>query len=230
VNGALDKKADNFKTIESEFENVKHTIQRIPRWSFLFGVITIGILLSFLPENLTIGPSWMVPLIAISLLIPFGLAVLRSHHKWTRFIAFSITSLVTLGLMSSVLFLVFTLFSHLAQAAVLFRDAAILWVTNVLVFSIWYWEIDQGGPAIRHINTMEPVDFLFPQFISDSKIWHNWKPGYLDYLFLAYNTNTAFSPTDTMVMSKRAKFLMMAQGSISLVIVAVLAARAINIA
>jgi hypothetical protein len=219
VNGALDKKADNFKTV-----------QRIPRWSFLFGVITIVILLSILPENLTVGPSWMVPLIAVCLLIPFALAVLRSHHKLTRFLAFSITSLVTLGLMSSVLFLVFNLFSHLAQAAALFRDAAILWVTNVFVFSIWYWEIDQGGPATRHIHTMEPVDFLFPQFISDSKIWNNWKPGYLDYLFLAYNTNTAFSPTDTMVMSKRAKLLMMAQGSISLVIVAVLAARAINIA
>jgi hypothetical protein len=218
------------KTNESEVEIVKQTIQRIPRWSYLVAIIVIGILFSILSENLTIGPSWMVPLIAFILLIPLGLAVLRRHHKWTRIIAFSIMGLVTVGLVSSVIFLVLNLFSHKDSASVLFRNAIILWLTNVLVFSIWYWEIDQGGPAVRHANKLEPVDFLFPQLIADAKLWGDWKTGYLDYLFLAYNTSTAFSPTDTMVMSKQAKLLMMTQGSISLVIVAVLAARAINIA
>jgi hypothetical protein len=204
--------------------------QRISRWSYLLAILVISILFSILSENLTIGPSWMVPLIAFILLMPLGLAVFRRHHKWTRIIAFSITGLVTLGLVSSVIFLVLNLFSHTVSASILFRNAIILWVTNVLVFSMWYWEIDQGGPAVRHVNKLEPVDFLFPQLISDAKLWSDWKPGYLDYLFLAYNTNTAFSPTDTMVMSSRAKLLMMTQGSISLVIVAILAARAINIA
>jgi hypothetical protein len=218
------------RTDESEFEIVKHAIQRIPRWSYLIAILVIGILFSILSENLTIGPSWLVPLIAFILLFPLSLAVFRGHHKWTRIIAFSITGLVTLGLVSSVIFLVLNLFSHTVSASILFRNAIILWVTNVLVFSMWYWEIDQGGPAVRHVNKLEPVDFLFPQLISDAKLWSDWKPGYLDYLFLAYNTNTAFSPTDTMVMSRRAKLLMMTQGSISLVIVAILAARAINIA
>ncbi|SEC44539.1 hypothetical protein [Paenibacillus sp. GP183] len=225
----MDKNPDH-KTNESEFEMVKQSIQRIPRWSYLLAILLIGILFSILSENVTIGPSWMVPLIAFILLIPLGLAVIRRHHKWTRIIAFSITGLVTLGLVSSVIFLVLNLFSHMVSASILFRNAFILWAANVLVFSMWYWEIDQGGPAARHVNKLEPVDFLFPQLISDAKLWGDWKPGYLDYLFLAYNTSTAFSPTDTMVMSRRAKLLMMTQGSISLVIVAVLAARAINIA
>jgi hypothetical protein len=225
----MDKNTDN-KSNESEFESVKQTIQRIPRWSYLLAILVIGILFSILSENVTLGPSWMVPLIAFILLIPLGLAVFKRHHKWTRIIAFSIMGLVTVGLVSSVIFLVLNLFSHTGSASILFRNAIILWVANVLVFSIWYWEIDQGGPAVRHVNKLEPVDFLFPQLIADAKLWSDWKPGYLDYLFLAYNTNTAFSPTDTMVMSRQAKLLMMTQGSISLVIVAVLAARAINIA
>jgi hypothetical protein len=226
----LKREPDKMENQESEIEKVEHYVQRIPRWSFLFAVLTIGILLSVLSENLTLGPSWVVPLITIILLIPMSVAIFRNHHKWTRFIALTIIGLVTIGLISSVFFLVSDLFTHTGEASILFRNAAILWLTNVLVFSIWYWEIDQGGPAIRHVNRIEPIDFLFPQMISDSKVWSNWKPGYLDYLFLAFNTNTAFSPTDTMVMSKRAKSLMMTQGSISLVIVAILAARAINIA
>jgi hypothetical protein len=207
-----------------------HRHNRVPRRSFLFAVLVIGVLLSVLSENLTLGPSWTVLVVAIVLLVPMIFTILRGHHGWTRFFALTITSIMTLGLVSSVSFLIYALFAHIATAASLFRDAGVLWIVNIIVFAVWYWEVDQGGPLRRHSQNPEKPDFLFPQMASGSQKWENWTPAFLDYLFLAFNTSTAFSPTDTMVLSRRAKLLMMMQSSISLLIVVVLAARAINIA
>jgi uncharacterized membrane protein len=186
----------------------------------------IGALLDSLPEMLTVGPSWIIPAIAFIFLVPLIYTVTRGHHVFTRILIFIILGIVTSGLISSVIFLMYTLFTHKAVASSLFRDAVLLWVANVIVFTVWYWEVDQGGPARRHTGQSQSPDFLFPQIAAG---WTNWKPGFFDYLFLAFNTNTAFSPTDTTVMSQRAKLLMMTQASISLVILAVLAARAVNI-
>jgi hypothetical protein len=215
---------------EISLENKDHKAHRISRYIFLGIIVTIGILLSVLSENLTIGPSWMYLVLTLILSIPFFITLFRGFHEQTRLLALTILGVISIGLVSSVFFLVLHLFSHTMDASNLFRNAAILWVTNVIVFGVWYWEIDQGGPIARHMNHRLSTDFLFPQMISDAPYWSLWKPQFIDYLFLAFNTSTAFSPTDTMVMSKRAKLLMMAQGSISLVIVAILAARAINIA
>jgi hypothetical protein len=213
-----------------ELEGFDHKAHKISRYIFLGSVIIIGILLSLLAENLSIGPSWIVLSITAILFIPLIITVLQGNHKVTRYIALCILGVVTIGLMSSVIFLVLHLYSHTIDASSLFRNAVVLWFTNVSVFSVWYWEVDQGGPAFRQMNPCQALDFLFPQMISEAPIWAKWKPHLLDYLFLAFNSSTAFSPTDTMVMSKRAKLLMMIQGSISLVVIAILAARAINIA
>lgn len=202
----------------------------VPRGAYLFTVLIIGILLSILSENLTIGPSWTILSIIIILLVPMVISIVRGHHGWTRTLAFSITGVVTLGLVSSVAFLIYALFHHTASAASLFRSAALLWFANIGVFAVWYWELDRGGPLKRHSGKSETSDFLFPQMTFSIPGWENWTPSFFDYLYLAFNTNTAFSPTDTMVLSKRAKIFMMIQSSISLLIVAVLAARAINIA
>jgi hypothetical protein len=215
---------------EIKMEEFDHKAHKISRYIFLGSVITIGILLSILSENLSIGPSWIVLSVIAILFIPLFITVLQGNHKATRSIALCILGVVTIGLISSVVFLVLHLYSHTIDASSLFRNAVILWFTNVSVFSVWYWEVDQGGPVFRQMNQNQALDFLFPQMISDNQIWDKWKPQLLDYLFLAFNTSTAFSPTDTMVMSKRAKLLMMIQGSISLVVIAILAARAINIA
>jgi uncharacterized membrane protein (DUF373 family) len=210
--------------------NFDHRAHRISRYIFIGTVVIIGLLLSILPDYLSIGPSWIVLLVAAILFIPLFISVLRGHHETTRKVALSILGVITVGLISSVIFLILRLYSHTIEASTLFRNASILWVSNVSVFSLWYWEVDQGGPVFRQMNPNQPTDFLFPQMISESKLWDHWKPKLMDYLFLAFNTSTAFSPTDTMIMSRRAKLLMMIQGSISLVVIAVLAARAINIA
>jgi uncharacterized membrane protein len=117
--------------------------------------------------------------------------------------------------------------------AILLRAAAALWTSNILVFASWYWRLDAGGPHARDKREAHTEGaFLFPQMIipagkkSDAR---NWKPGFADYLFLAFNTSTAFSPTDVPVLSRWAKMLMMVQSIISLGTVAILAARAINI-
>ena len=108
------------------------------------------------------------------------------------------------------------------------RDAALLWIINVATFSVWYWESDGGGPALRHREGHRSGDFLFPQMNLGGGVARGWSPGFFDYVFLAFNTSTAFSPTDTSVLSRRAKVLMMLQALLSLVILAVLVSRAIN--
>ena len=112
----------------------------------------------------------------------------------------------------------------------LLRSASALWITNILVFALWYWKLDAGGPLKRdRRQAFSNSSFLFPQMLSREEQKLSWKPNFVDYLFLAFNTSTAFSPTDTAVLSRWAKLGMMVQSLISLTIVALLAARAVNI-
>jgi uncharacterized membrane protein len=105
--------------------------------------------------------------------------------------------------------------------------AAVIWLVNILLFAFWYWELDAGGPVVRHCG--EPYrsdDLVFPQRQHEGD--DGWIPEFLDYLFFAFNSSTAFSPTDTLVMSRRMKVLMMVQSLISLTVLAVVASRAVN--
>ena len=107
---------------------------------------------------------------------------------------------------------------------------AVLWLTNVLIFGIWYWEIDRGGPAHRlvHSNRTEPPDFLFPQ-MSQPGLAPGWRPGFVDYLYTSYTNATAFSPTDTLPLSALAKLLMAIQSLIALITTLLVIARAVNV-
>jgi uncharacterized membrane protein len=202
----------------------------VPRRAFLLAILIIGVLLGSISEQLTLGPNWMVPSIVVVLLLLMAVSMIRGHHGSTRFLALGVTAVVTAGLISSVGFLIYALFHHTASAASLFKSAGLLWIVNIGVFAVWYWEVDRGGPLKRHSGNSEPSDFLFPQMTFEVPGWEHWTPSFLDYLYLSFNTNTAFSPTDTMVLSRRAKMIMIVQSSISLLIVVVLAARAVNIA
>jgi hypothetical protein len=115
---------------------------------------------------------------------------------------------------------------------VLVQAALLIWVTNVVAFAIWYWEVDRGGPFARapeHARPAERPDLLFPQLAADLPGWGSWLPGFTDYLFVAFTTATAFSPTDTMPLSSRTKALMTVEAAISLLTLAVVAARAVNV-
>jgi uncharacterized membrane protein len=185
---------------------------------------------ALLPDQLREGPRWLV-LAVVLLLAASGFATRRrGYHDAAAWISRALTVFLTLALISSVLLLVTTLTELRTTGRSLLSIAIMLWAMNVLVFAIWYWEIDGDGPHYRNPSTYRWPDFAFPQFQLDpDNASSYWMPEFVDYLYLAFNTSTAFSPTDTMITSKRAKLLMMAQSSISLLVLAILAARAISL-
>jgi uncharacterized membrane protein len=138
--------------------------------------------------------------------------------------------LITLAMIASLVFLIQGIPKHAEAPKDLLRSASILWITNVLVFALWYWKLDAGGPSGRD-KTSDGLNssFLFPQMLNQREGDPSWTPHFMDYLFLAFNTSTAFSPTDTAVLSRWAKVATMLQSLISLTIVVLLAARAVNI-
>lgn len=191
-------------------------------------LLAIGALYAVLSDGLTLGPrAFLLGLVAV-LLVPLLTAHLRGSHRLARGFGFGVIGLVTLAVVVSVFLLVSSSLGGAMSAPALLRDAALLWSINVATFAVWYWEIDGGGPAQRHREGHVSEDFLFPQGNLADKAARAWSPGFLDYLFLAFNTSTAFSPTDTAVLSRRAKVLMMVQALLSLLILAVLVSRAIN--
>jgi hypothetical protein len=124
--------------------------------------------------------------------------------------------------------------AHKETPIELLRSAVVLWFSNILVFASWYWRLDAGGPSARDLRGVHTDGaFLFPQMIIVHKDGttgaDGWRPGFVDYLFLAFNTSTAFSPTDVPVLTHWAKLLMMTQATISFATVILLAARAVNI-
>ena len=203
------------------------------RWQAVIAVIAICVLFLMLPERLTVGPNWLVPLIAVLLLIPTIVFHRLGRHSLNVFFGIAMLSAVTLALALSLGFLIAGLPDKRMPPEQLLRSAVALWISNVLVFASWYWRLDAGGPHVRDARTRHAQGaFLFPQMAlpESSKLSDpGWKPEFVDYLFLAFNTSTAFSPTDVPVLSRWAKAMMMVQSCISLATVAILAARAINI-
>jgi hypothetical protein len=169
--------------------------------------------------------------VVVAGIVLVSLARLLELHKLVRPLAFALISAVTLVEAGSALLLVALLPRGFIPASHLLRDGAIIWGINVVTFALWYWEIDNGGPIERQLKPYESEDFLFPQQTlgeikeGDSS---NWSPGFLDYLFLAFNHSAAFSPTDTGVLSRKAKALVMLQAIISLMAVVVIISKAIN--
>lgn len=206
-----------------------------PRWPALVATLSVGILYYAMPETLTIGPGWLLFALTCLILIPATLFQKAGQLRINDFLAYTALAVITLGVVSSLTLLVMRLPQHKEPPVLLLRAAAALWVSNILVFASWYWRLDGGGPNERDKRGVH-VDgaFLFPQMLMDADLKRqtgeeNWSPGFVDYLFLAFNTSTAFSPTDVPVLSRWAKVMMIVQSMISLTTVALLAARAVNI-
>jgi hypothetical protein len=191
-------------------------------------LLVIGGLFLVVSDRLRLGPPWLPFLAVALLLIPLTDARRRGHVARQRWLALSTNGLVTLLLLAAAFSLVRGMLDKTLGAPELLQAGLLLWVVNILTFAIWYWEIDAGGPLERHRIQYAAIDFVFPQLTIDSKRAVHWAPHFVDYLFLAFNTSTAFSPTDTLVLSGRAKLLMMAQSLLSLLTIAVLLARGIN--
>ncbi|WP_263382416.1 hypothetical protein [Granulicella arctica] len=206
-----------------------------PRWPAVLALFSIAGLRFALPDSLAIGPSWLLIVIVGILLIPTTWARLRGSDLLSQTLGYILTSIVTLDMVWSLTLLLRALPAHTESPQELLRSAAALWIANILVFASWYWRLDAGGPRARELRGVHTDGaFLFPQMTLDNEAKREmgeqcWSPGFVDYLFLAFNTSTAFSPTDCPVLSRWAKLLMMVQALISFTTVALLAARAVNI-
>ncbi len=209
---------------------MNHPILREPRWpAFVAMLAAAGVSLG-LPESLSVGPSWALLAITFLLMIPIVVSDRRGNHKLTRLLTFAANGIITMAMIASLIFLVQGIPQHIETPKALLRSAGALWIANILVFALWYWKLDAGGPLARERSRgLLNSSFLFPQMLTREGQDLSWTPHFVDYLFLAFNTSTAFSPTDTAVLSRRAKLGTMTQSLISLLIVALLAARAVNV-
>lgn len=202
-------------------------------WAPVIALLSVGGLYFALPERLTVGPSWLLLVVVAILMIPTIAARKSGRLKLNAILGTLLSAIVTVAMVWSLGMLIGGLPGKRESPTELLRAAVALWLCNVLVFASWYWRLDAGGPH-RRASRRAHIDgaFLFPQMSLPEHLapcYKSWQPDFIDYLFLAFNTSTAFSPTDVPVLSRWAKALMMIQSVISLSTIAILAARAINI-
>jgi hypothetical protein len=225
---------DSLKTLERE-PNLAEGPDREPRWPAFIAILAVGGLYTGLPEALTIGPHWLFLALVLALSIPGLVFHHTGRHRLNSVFGFTVDGLLTVWLIVSVILLIDALPTKKVMPQQLLLSAASLWITNILVFALWYWRLDAGGPYQRDkVPGHSDGAFLFPQMTMSKEALRessqrNWSPNFIDYLFLAFNTSTAFSPTDVPALARWAKILMMLQSLLSLLIIALLAARAVNI-
>ena len=209
---------------------IQRQIDAEPRWPAILAVLATAALHFVLPEPLRFGPGWLLLVVVLLFLIPIILTHRAGRLELNRVLGHIVLGSLTASMVWSLSLLMLRLPAHRDTPQVLLRAAVTLWVANVLVFASWYWRLDAGGPNARDLrHTHSEGAFLFPQMVVPGKHDRGWRPGFVDYLFLAFNTSTAFSPTDVPVLSRWAKLMMIVQASISLITVALIAARAVNI-
>lgn len=204
-----------------------HLVGQIPKVTVSLGILLIGILYYFLPDELRFGPGWTLIVIEVLLLLPLWQFWVTGHalpHIAARRLSLAVLVCVTAALSIGVVLLIIHIGSF-TRGFQLLRAAALLWLTNIAVFALWYWNMDGGGPRKRHEAQHKAADFLFPQQASGAA----WAPQFFDYLFVSFTGATAFSPTDTMPLTRLAKLLMMIEGFLSFAIAAVLISRVANI-
>jgi len=205
-----------------------------PRWPTLITILAVLGLERALPDALRIGPSWLFPSVALAFAMAHFAFYRRKQHRLSAIFGFAVDGLLSLQLIISLILLIQALPARRQTPQALLVSAACLWATNILVFALWYWRLDAITSDRRRRGGYTDGAFLFPQMtLSDaspaSAGSRDWSPNFIDYVFLAFNTSTAFSPTDAPVLARWAKGLMMIQSLLSLLIVALLAARAVNI-
>lgn len=186
-----------------------------------------------LPGKLTIGPGWVIPALEGALLIPLTVRAPYRHREEVRLVRLASLLLIALVNLANVASLVLLVRAVLSGGAVSGRQLVFsgiqIWLTLILVFALWYWELDRGGPALRGHTDQRNPDLLFPQMAAHELGQTNWMPGFVDYLYLSFTDATAFSPTDTMPLTSRAKVLMMIEALASITTVVIVAGRAVNI-
>jgi hypothetical protein len=207
-----------------------------PRWPAAIAVIIAILFSALLPDKLTLGPPYALPVfegLLLAVLMVVAPQRRPDEPTWHRTLAIGMIAVVNAANIASLGFLIDLLFTtHFSSGTRLMLSAALIWVTNVIAFSLWYWELDGGGPHRRLVARAQGgrgSDFLFPQMTTGDPADAAWRPEFIDYVFVSFTTATAFSPTDTMPLSRWAKVLMMIESLTSLTTIGLLAARAVNL-
>jgi uncharacterized membrane protein len=204
-----------------------------PLWPALATVLLAIALQVLLPSRLMVGSKWLLPGLEGALLV--GLAMssprrIEHAHRGRRMLSLSLTAVVSAANITSLALLSHYLLHHGSpNGHQLIVAGALIWLTNVLIFGLWYWETDRGGPGRRAAGEDGPPDLLFPQMSDDHIEPANWRPQFIDYLYVSLTNGLALSPTDTMPLSPMAKSIMGIQSLVSLVTIGLIIARAVNI-
>ena len=210
--------------------NARTRMDVIPlHWGAIVALIAIGVVYALLPQKVNGGPSWLLLTIEGVILLPVLISILTGRRislSSRRIGSLILLGVVTLALSVAIVHLIFTLKKDLNGIQLLYTGF-LLYICNTLVFSLWYWAVDGGGSNQRLLSEHRAYDFLFPQQMGGFD--GVWIPQYFDYLYIAFTGATAFSPTDTMPLTHRAKFLMMAEAFLALLLISFVVSRAINI-
>jgi uncharacterized membrane protein len=202
-------------------------------WPVQLTVLTAIGLQVGLSKRLTVGPSWLVPALEAILLLGLSMATprqLEHEHRTRRLTAIALTAFVSAANVFSLVELTHLLLHHnVSNGSALIVSGMLIWLTNFLIFALWYWEMDRGGPGKRASGHDGPPDFLFPQMSDDHIEPRYWRPQFVDYLYVSLTNATAFSPTDTMPLTPMAKLVMGVQSIVSLVTIGLVVSRAVNI-
>jgi hypothetical protein len=211
------------------------TIRHEPRWPPGLAILVVLFLLAALPGHVHVLPVWVSYLAALAVLVPMAAVGLTAGNTlWLRIERTMIILLAAAYVANTIAELadmigVITLHPSGGNAFSLLSSSVAIWVANVLTFSLLYWQIDRGGPYARASKLSVKPDWVFPQPATPEDLPPDWRPLFLDYLYLGYNTATAFSPTDALPLTHRAKMLMMIESTISLLTMVIVLSRAINV-
>jgi ion channel len=206
-----------------------------PRWQVILALLAVAGIYMALPKELIVGPDWLLPVLVVVLLVPTVFAHRTGRHSLNHVLGIVICAIITFGLMASVVLLVTTIPGGKEPALALLRSGGALWLTNILVFALWYWRLDGGGPTKRETDDeFGSRSFVFPQMQiqkTERKTFgaDGWRPGFVDYLFIAFTTSSTFGPTDVPVLTRWAKLFTMTQILISLTIMVLLISRAVGV-
>jgi uncharacterized membrane protein len=204
-----------------------------PFWPAQATVLAAIALQFALPDRLAAGPFWLVPGMEAVLFFGMFLAtprVLEHEHPRRRRVALALTAFVSVANIYSLYALTHLLLhGKVANGRELIVSGMLIWLTNFLIFALWYWEMDRGGPGRRAAGRDRAPDFLFPQMSDDRIEPIDWRPKFVDYLYVSLTNATAFSPTDTMPLTSAAKSTMGLQALVSLVTIGLIVSRAVNI-
>lgn len=191
-----------------------------------------ALLYIFLSKRLQVGPHWLLPALVALPLVP--LTIRRERHpnesRWIRQLTIVLIVIINVANVISMALLVHSLLhTKVTNGRELVYSAIAVWATNVVVYGLWFWEVDRGGPMVRGTIHEGAPDIQFPQMENPQLAPPNWRPGFIDYLYTAFANGTSFAPADALPLTSRAKILFAAESTVSLITIAVVAARAVNI-